>query len=271
MKNEIDHIKDVAFKIGGVIDGEPSDIVKKALMAIWDLVEEVGEGLMIIDCISDLHGFQPELKGGDLLIVAGDLTARHTPLEMVSFLCWIEAQEYKKKIYIAGNHDTQLVEEGEYKVFFDGKIFSMRWPENIEYLCDSGTEFEGLKIWGTPWTKRFPGINTKCMAFTCDTEEELMVKFALIPDDTDILISHGPPFFILDEIETGNVGSLALLSVLERSKPKLHVFGHIHENGSKQLIYKRSGYGDENNTQCINASYVNERYKPVNPPIRIVL
>ena len=52
---------------------------------------------------------------------------------------------------------------------------------------------------------------------------------------------------------------------------RLHVFGHIHECGGQQMIYKREGYGDENNTICVNASLVNERYQPVNKPVRILL
>lgn len=64
---------------------------------------------MDITAISDLHGHYPELPGGDLLIVAGDLTSRDTQEQHLQFLSWIGKQDYKKKIWIAGNHDNYLV------------------------------------------------------------------------------------------------------------------------------------------------------------------
>lgn len=237
---------------------------------------------MIIDCISDLHGHYPKLEGGDLLIVAGDLTAKHTFGEYAfEFITWLSKQDYKRKIVIAGNHDTFLGEGAEdaMKPFCD-------------YLCDSGTEFEyydenlpeedekflpsgkrTLKIWGSPWTKTFEGMNPYCKAFTVDTEEELAEKWALIPEDVDILITHSPPYRILDKITFpshlmmlggDHAGSLSLCEKISNSPRslKLHVFGHIHE-----------AYGEKywKPTRYINASYVNEHYQPVNKPIRVIL
>ena len=215
---------------------------------------------MIIDCISDLHGHYPKLDGGDLLIVAGDLTTKSTSFEYGEFSAWLHAQEYEKKIYIAGNHDTYLEKWHA--------IINKVCPNAI-YLCDSGTEFDGLKIWGSPWTKTFSGMNPKCKAFTVDTEEELTEKWAMIPDDTDILVTHGPPADILDElIEEGkHGGSEALLNVVKRIqvpgiKHKFHIFGHIHEGYGSKVSFPMT---------FINCSHVNERYEPVNKPIRIVL
>jgi Icc-related predicted phosphoesterase len=220
---------------------------------------------MIIDCISDLHGHYPELEGGDLLIIAGDLTASDTPEEHLEFIKWCAWQNYKKIVFIVGNHDNTALKE----------------PSNnkkIEYLCDSGTEFEyiapsvlgnivgyegrKLKIWGSPWTLTFPGINPKCAAFTGD-ERLLAEKFALIPDDVDILITHGPPLGILDlTVDGRNVGSMSLISRYKTICPKLHIFGHIHESYCESICEK---------TRFINCSHVNERYEPVNKPIRIIL
>lgn len=219
---------------------------------------------MIIDCISDLHGFYPKLKGGDLLIVAGDLTARDQINQYVEFYIWLDKQAYKYKILIAGNHDNEIQKGLDYEFA----------NENIYYLKDSAVEIEGLKIWGSPWTKTFPGINPQCKAFTVDTEEELAQKWTLIPDDIDILITHSPPYGIFDEIkkikfsgrssDIENVGSISLREhVLARIKPKLHVFGHIHEWGGDSV--------DCITTKFINASHVNEHYQPVNKPVRIIL
>ncbi|MCF1193151.1 metallophosphatase domain-containing protein [Mangrovimonas sp. AS39] len=217
---------------------------------------------MIIDAISDLHGYYPKLEGGDLLIVAGDLTATDTLQEYRQFFLWLIDQNYRRKVLIAGNHDNNI------ESFYS--FFSMELPPmgNINYLCDSGTEFEGLKIWGTPWTAQFPGINPKCCAFTvnygCDTDDWLNEYWQKIPSDTDILITHGPSFGNLDYTTRGeSVGSRSLWMKLLEIRPKLHIFGHIHE-AYGQIIH-------HNGIHLINCSHVNERYQPVNKPIRIEL
>lgn len=220
--------------------------------------------MMIVDLIGCTHGHYPELEGGDLLIVTGDLTARDTSDEHLRFLQWIESQKYRKKIYISGNHDNLL------QNLYPEKEVLCRENNGVTYLCDSGTEFEGLKIWGSPWTSTFEGMNPHCMAFTCDTEEDLESKWALIPDDIDILITHGPPYGILDGIPNEYdgtmfyVGSSSLREhVMARIKPKLNVFSHIHECGGKLV--------DTVVTKFVNCSHVNENYKPVNKPVRVVL
>lgn len=238
---------------------------------------------MKIDCCSDLHGHYPELEGGDLLIVAGDLTARHTVKEYEKFIEWMCSQQYKFKVVIAGNHDPLLQSE---EFFFDDHRFDEFF--DFFYLCDSGTEFEyeeeveeehkfrgfisykvqkKLKIWGSPWTRVQPYWSPKVKAFGCLTEEELAVKYDTIPDDVDILVTHCPPYGILDKTITDEyVGSCSLLEKIDQIKPRLHVFGHIHE-GYGQLLYKHEGP----NTLCVNASIMDEQYNPVNKPIRVVL
>lgn len=217
---------------------------------------------MIIDCISDLHGHYPKLEGGDLLIVAGDLTASDTTDQMYEFYSWLDDQNYAKKIFIGGNHDNALQE--------CGSDFFLDREDECEYLCDSGTTFKGFKIWGSPWTKTFPRMNPKCKAFTKDTEEELMDKFELIPHDTDILITHSPPLGVLDKTIDGRfVGSYALFGWLKYvERPRIHVFGHIHEAyGQKEF------FPSYHNKMMIsvNASHMTEHYEPVNKPIRIIL
>jgi Icc-related predicted phosphoesterase len=248
---------------------------------------------MIIDCISDLHGHYPKLEGGDLLIVAGDLTARGTYKEYLEFFKWLQSQQYRKKVFIYGNHDNLAVSQ------FD-------WGDlETDYLCDSGIEFEYLeddpieisaatidviirtkkkfKIYGSPWIKSFPGMNATCKAFTLDTEEELAKRWALIPNDTEILITHSPPYGMLDRVEdyaSGEiryVGSKSLSDkLMELKKLKLHVFGHVHEGyGECYQGYLGKTWDDPNPKPIghlsINASHVNEHYRPVNKPVRIEL
>lgn len=224
---------------------------------------------MIVDIVSDLHGYYPELEGGDLLIVAGDLTGRDQMGQYLRFNQWLSAQDYTRKIVIAGNHDG-LCEKGVKVEVSPGKLM-LTTPvlaHNAVYLEDSEHIFEGLKIWGSPWTKTFEGMNPHCKAFTCDTEEELAEKWALIPDDIDILITHSPMLHMLDQNRDGcHCGSYTLRNAVDRVKPKLFIFGHIHECGGQQMMYKHQGP----NTWCVNASYVDENYRPVNKPVRVIL
>lgn len=216
---------------------------------------------MIVDCISDLHGHFPNLDGGDLLLVAGDLTAHDQPAEYLMFMAWLAKTPYRKRIVICGNHDA-LVQKVPY-------ILTIA-KADFEYLQDSGTEFEGLKIWGSPWTKSFEGMNPQCKAFTLNTDMELAEKWSLIPDDTDILITHSPAygnFDFVEDYDSGHiksVGSISLFRKVTSIDPKLFVFGHIHES---------YGFGTRSSGSTIfcNASQVNEHYKHVNKPIRVIL
>ncbi len=176
---------------------------------------------------------------------------------------------------IAGNHDGFLEKNPGWEVGLH---------RNFDYLQDSGTEFEGLKIWGSPWTLSFEGMNPKCKAFTCETEEELAEKWKLIPDDIDILITHGPPYGILDKVKRDfmiprsdiceelyesslHVGSksLAYKAGHIENPPKLWVWGHIHEAYGESLPIRQKP------CRMINCSHVNERYQPVNKPVRVIL
>ncbi len=247
---------------------------------------------MIIDCISDLHGHYPKLEGGDLLILAGDYTASDKITQWAEFFNWLKEQPYQNKVLIAGNHD-RFFESGfpktqkEADELKEVQSFLRDMGEMVEtdfeYLCDSGTEIwteyqitkwgtrptpnaKKLKIWGSPWTKWFPEVNPKCTAFMLKTEEELAEKWALIPEDTDILITHSPAYAIFDQIgkhKIDSVGSLSLGNMICNRNIKLHVFGHIHES---------YGYGSPIvDLISVNASHVNEHYKPVNKPIRVIL
>lgn len=233
---------------------------------------------MIIDCISDLHGHYPKLEGGDLLIVAGDLTAGDDFQGWLYFVAWLQMAKYKKKIVIGGNHDHWFVKNPPKENTFG---------DDCSYLCDSGTEFMGRRIYGSPWTKSFPGMNAKRKAFTVDTEEELAAKWALIPDDIDILVTHSPPKGIMDEVTDYpfgkylNCGSLLLLSrARSLLNLKLFVFGHIHEGYgilTPEGMQMTADQCPERPPTCktmpyiVNASHVDERYQPVNKPIRLEL
>lgn len=210
-----------------------------------------------ITVISDTHGhIPPDLEEGDILIVAGDLTARDEEWEYFRMFDWIDKQPFKEKILVAGNHDTLM------------EIEKYPGPSNGEfhYLCDSGVELFGFKFWGSPRSLWFTGINPRCKSFT-GSEQELDEFYGKIPDDTDVIISHGPMKHTLDLCANGAVGSWALRKAVDRVKPILLVTAHIHEQGGHKVIYKHNGP----NTICVNGSYVDEYYKPVNKPVKVKL
>jgi Icc-related predicted phosphoesterase len=112
----------------------------------------------------------------------------------------------------------------------------------------------GYNIFGSPYTPIFHN-----WAFML-SPEGLKAKWKEIPDNTDILITHGPPKDVLDKCITGiNAGCEFLREeVLNRVKPKYHIFGHIHETYGIEKI---------DDTTFINASNVNLAYKTANLPI----
>lgn len=209
---------------------------------------------MKIVAISDIHGNLPEIPDCDLLLIGGDIvpTWAHSPKHSVLWMesklkYWVNSlAERMKVVACAGNHD-----------FVFEKMRLSDLPQmNWTYLQDTGTEFQGLKIWGSPWQPTFHN-----WAFNLN-EPELVEKWALIPEDTDILLLHGPPygygdFSPYDKIHTGSPG---LTEVIERIKPKLAVAGHIHSGAGKYNIGE---------TIFINASYVDEQYKPKNMPFEV--
>lgn len=220
---------------------------------------------MILTAISDLHGEEPNLPGGDLLIMAGDLTLSDRLNDWHNFYNWLRKQPYEKKIMIGGNHDNQLM-----KVAPDEKwdeYNELKFTDSI-YLCDNGLECFGYKIWGSPWTPAFLGMHHRYAAFTVpwgkSQEEELLKYWAQIPEDTDILITHLPPHGQFDEVRGAHVGSRSLKETVERIKPKIHIFGHIHEHGGEMEIHKDGRIS-------INAAYLAASYVDYNNIITITI
>ena len=210
---------------------------------------------MKIVCLSDTHNCNGQITvpDGDILIHAGDATITGTVDEIVLFNEWFANLPHPYKIFVAGNHDW-LFET-------NNRLARSLLDKSIVYLQDSFVEIEGLKIYGSPWQPRFFD-----WAFNLNRGAELGEKWKLIPDDTDVLITHGPPFGILDEVPrryfVENTGCEELRKRVEKVRPKLHVFGHIH-----------CGYGAVDNfgVKFINASNCDESYEPTNKAIVIDL
>lgn len=195
--------------------------------------------------ISDTHNQHDKLKlpEGDVIIHAGDITGRGSTNEVFAFLEWFKMLDYKRKIFIAGNHDW-FFENSEETNF-----------EGVTYLNDSGIKIDNINIWGSPVQPEFNN-----WAFNRNRGDQINKHWQLIPENTDLLITHGPPFGHLDMTTSmQRVGCVDLLKRVTEIKPKFHVFGHIHE-----------AYGVNKNdlgTKFINASVLNENYLRVNNPI----
>ena len=199
--------------------------------------------------IADTHSRHRTIRlpKGDVLIHAGDISYRGEKLEVEDFLTWFRKQDFEHKIFIAGNHDF-LLEKAKPKEI-DNLIL-----DDIIYLNDSSTLVNGFKIWGSPVTPRF--FN---WAFNRARGEAIRKHWELIPSDTHLLITHGPPYGILDQVANEqHVGCKDLLNKVVEIKPLVHVFGHIHES-----------YGSTKNMgiRFINASQTNESYEVVNKPV----
>ncbi|EIJ41353.1 putative phosphoesterase, ICC [Beggiatoa alba B18LD] len=206
---------------------------------------------MKIVLVSDTHGFHQDIDypEGDILLHAGDITEHGTFAEIREFDNFLGTLPYRYKIFTAGNHDWALYQRPKE---------ARALIKNSIYLHDEGIEIDGLKIYGSAWQPRF--LN---MAFNLSRGQELAEKWQLIPKDTDILLTHTPPYGIGDTVSTGeHVGCEALRTVVRALTLRLHVFGHIHEN---------YGYFRENTTVYVNASSCNLRYAPRNPPLLINL
>lgn len=205
---------------------------------------------MRVAAISDLHGYLPEIPECDLLLLGGDLCphTNHAPAYQAEWLDtifrgWLNSLEHVRHIVgIAGNHDFVFDQRPE------AVPGDLRWT----YLLDSETTIEGLRIWGTPWQPIFFD-----WAFNLD-DAGRAAKWAMIPEGIDILISHGPPIGWGDWVgrpERGeHVGCPHLAQRIVEVKPRLVVFGHIHEG---------RGQWQQGPTTLANVSHLTRGYEPV--------
>ena len=177
---------------------------------------------MRIVAISDIHGCWGDLPSppdGDVLIIAGDFLGNGNFGELQRFVLWVQGLRFSHKICIAGNHDLVLEEPGAADIMV-----------GMHYLQDAGVTIDGVRFWGSPWTPMYGN-----WAFMAD-DRLLANRWALIPADTDVLVTHGPPLGILDRVERRKgyglcVGSQTLRDARKTLGIGLHIVGHIHEHG----------------------------------------
>jgi Icc-related predicted phosphoesterase len=198
-------------------------------------------------CISDTHNRHRkiDLPEGDILVHAGDFSGQGRPEEIMAFDAWLSQVPFRHKVVIAGNHDFLFEKDPQQ---------ARALLTHCTYLEDAAVEIEGLRFWGSPWQPWFYD-----WAFNLPRGEPLRAKWSLIPEGTEVLLTHGPPLGHGDRTDGGEaVGCADLLEAVRRVRPRCHVFGHIHE-----------GYGvtQEGPTACLNAATCDLDYRAVNAPL----
>jgi Icc-related predicted phosphoesterase len=195
---------------------------------------------------SDLHGFYTDIVTPecDTLIVAGDVLRHGIIDELDQFNTWLGAQPAKKKVWIAGNHDFVCQD-------LSAPTVQQLVPNGV-YLEDSAIDLDGLKLYGSPWTPQFGN-----WAFMKERGKHMRDIWDSIPDDTDMLITHGPVAKILDLCPSGNNAGCADLkrriADLRKKRLRQHIFGHIHMSNGVYKVDKMT---------FINCSTCNESYSP---------
>lgn len=199
-----------------------------------------------IVAISDTHRqhWKMTIPDGDILLFCGD--AELDSFEALKdFNEWLGTLNFRYKVVIGGNHDffTEKCNKEELNSFFTNAI----------YLENDSVQIEGINIFGSPYSPKF---NDWAWMLNSNQLEQI---WELIPTNTNILITHTPPFGILADTEFSAwpLGCPTLLKKIEYLKIPYHCFGHIH-NGSGQLIKK--------DTHFINCSMLDDYYKYVNEP-----
>lgn len=213
---------------------------------------------MKIIAISDTHGFTPKLPKGDLLLICGDFIPLNIQRNeyksriwmLNDFIKWLDSLKFKKVLFICGNHEVGLSHNTNWlKEHFPSKY-------KYTYLEDSLYEYEGIKIYGTPWCKIFYD-----WAFM-KSDDLLKIIYSRIPEGLDILMSHDAPYqnecgFIHNSpyhTEIIDASNYILGDEIKKKKPKYSICGHIH-SGNKHLT-------KIDDTYFCNVSYVNEEYYP---------
>lgn len=198
-------------------------------------------------CFSDIHEqwedhvlSPPE---GDILIFAGDWSFLGKFLPTNSFNLWLEKYGFgrRRNVVVAGNHEVEFSRDSSRK----------SWLSAATYLEHELLDIDGLRIFGSPYSKEF---GNWVYGVSGDKAERIWNQ---IPEDIDVLVTHGPPFGILDQNEQGeHCGCPYLLERVKKIKPKVHIFGHIHES---------FGQVKKHGIKFANVSICNLRYYPVNP------
>ncbi len=175
---------------------------------------------MRIVAVADTHLFHDELvvPDGDVLVHAGDMCRGGDLDELREAAAWLARLPHRRKVVVAGNHDRAFEREpAAARALLAGML----------YLEDDACTIDGLRFYGSPWQ---PAYND--WAFNLPRGGALAAVWARIPDRVDVLITHGPPAGIGDRGPVGGrQGCADLRARVAVVRPRLHLFGHIHQDG----------------------------------------
>lgn len=219
---------------------------------------------------SDTHGQHERinLPSADIGIFSGDLSAgRGGYYETKAFLEWLSLQKHVVNIVMVfGNHDVwsdpKYEKETTSADWLKGLIknYGLLEPGNhIQLLQNNSIDIMGLKIWGSPYSAWFHGDR---WAWNLERGEPAKEFWKKIPDDTQLLITHGPGRYLDLTIHGHKVGDEDLGNRIEEIKPLLHCFGHIHEEYG---VIERDG------TIHSNASILANYHGAINQPNKFTL
>jgi len=209
--------------------------------------------------IADTHKAHTslDLPEGDILIHAGDCLGWGDTMELYAFAYWLKQQSHKFQhiLLVAGNHD------GAFQYQPAEALSIVEQVPNLIYLQDSGVTLCGVRFWGSPWTTEF-----RNWYFMRRPGPHIDKAWKLIPEDTQVLITHSPPYGVLDKgVGQTTVGCDMLAYRLGPDgnlKPRLHVFGHSH------ICY---GQEEHNGILHVNADLCDNRNVLVKPPVVLEL
>lgn len=227
--------------------------------------------LISISAIADLHGHLPQMQYSDLAVVAGDIFPGELDKDpegqgewfRAVFLPWVEKQECDHVILVAGNHDHWIAAHNEELL----EEFAPSAGEKLIYLSDSGTVFKGLKVYGTPWMPT-PFVNK---AFSLSDDSQLREKYAHIPQDVDLLITHTVPYdcnYIgFSDRDMKDLGSKELRDAVASRHIRFLVGGHIHETRERVAHMDFGGH----HTEMANVACCDNQKQPIRQPIHFTV
>ena len=232
---------------------------------------------------SDIHGDLPVINGHySAAIIAGDILPLSIQRDFVKSIAWFSGEfvnwcnslDCEKVFLVAGNHDFMFeniiktsVKETDCSIMYaeeNGNIIvdtKLLLPEKIVYMHDSSYTFHNVKIYGTPWCPEL-----KNWAFY-GSHDDLERRFAKIPKDLDILVTHSPGYhanhvgMAFELPNRPDFGSKELTNAVKERNIRYWVCGHVH-SGNHEF-----GKFDDCNTLVANVSYVNEEYRPAFKPL----